>query len=272
VTTVPILQVITSTQPRGAEIFAADLEHALRALGREVTTVALAPCDGSSLDVATLGSHALAPSTLRALRRAASSAAIVVAHGSTTLPACGLALMGTRVPFVYRNIGDPTYWARSPMRRLRVGAMLRRAAAVVAVSDAAADAIIERFGVARGRVTTIPTAVPEERFPPIDADERCRARAQLSLPTDGVVIAAVGALSPEKDLGLALEVTELAPDSHLLVAGDGPERARLERLANRRAPGRVHFTGWLADRGAAYAACDVVLQTSRSEGLPAVLI
>jgi glycosyltransferase involved in cell wall biosynthesis len=31
----------------------------------------------------------------------------------------------------------------------------------------------------------------------------------------------------------------------LAVAGEGPDRPRLERLAAARAPGRVHFHGWL---------------------------
>jgi glycosyltransferase involved in cell wall biosynthesis len=267
-----VLQVIASTERRGAETFALDLDRALRARGHRVHTVALAPGQTPGLDVPTLGPRALAPSTLRALRAAARTASIVVAHGSTTLPACGIALVGTRVPFVYRNIGDPTYWTRSPTRRLRVGMLLRRAAAVVAVADDAAATIVERFRVPAARVTTIPTAVSAKGCSPPDPRERRRARAAFGLPDEFAVAAVVGALSVEKDVSTAIEVAGLVPDLHLLVVGDGPERARLERLAAVQAPNRVHFTGSLADPGPAYAAADLVLLTSRTEGLPAVLI
>ena len=39
-----------------------------------------------------------------------------------------LGLAGTGVPFVYRTIGDPSYWVRPSWRRRAVGLILRRAA------------------------------------------------------------------------------------------------------------------------------------------------
>ncbi len=58
----------------------------------------------------------------------------------------------------------------------------------------------------------------------------------------------------------------------LVVVGDGPDRALLERRAREIAPGRVHFVGQQPDPARLLGAADVVLCTSTTEGLPAVLI
>src|SRR4249919_2766244 len=75
-----VLQVISSTDRRGAEIFGVDLGDALHRRGRSVRTMALAPGRTAGLEVPTLGPSRFAPRTLRALRSAA--ATLVVAHGS----------------------------------------------------------------------------------------------------------------------------------------------------------------------------------------------
>jgi glycosyltransferase involved in cell wall biosynthesis len=267
-----ILQVIASTDRRGAEVFALDLEAALLRRGRATRTVALAPGRQGGLSVPTLGRRPLAPGTLRALRRAARDATVVIAHGSTTLPACALALAGTGVPFVYRNIGDPTFWASTPLRRARVRCFLGRAELVVAIAPGAASELTHRFGVERERVTTIPTGVPAARHQPADARARRAARVALGLPPDAPVVAVVAALSPEKNVGPAIDTIGECPDVVLVVAGDGPERPTLEAHARAAAPGRVHFTGSIGDPAPVYAAADALLLTSRTEGLPAVLI
>ncbi len=266
-----ILQVVTSTDRRGAEIFALDLEAALRRRGTIVDTVALTHGRGN-LDVPTLGDRRLAPTTLRALRRAARTVSLVVAHGSTTLPACALALAGSGVPFVYRNIGDPSYWTASAARRARVRILLRRATAVVAVAAPAATQLTDRLRVPPERVSVIPTGVPAARCSPADPGRRRGARDALGLPPDGAIAAVVGALSPEKDVALAIDAVGALSAWGLVVAGDGPERPALEARAAAVASGRVLFTGSLADPGPAFEAADVVVLTSRTEGLPAVLI
>jgi hypothetical protein len=103
----PVLQVITSTARRGAEVFAVELAATLRARGRAIETVALtAGPTGDALDVPVLGERSLGVSTLRALRRRMASSSVVISCGSRTLPACVLAGTGTGTGFVYRSIGD----------------------------------------------------------------------------------------------------------------------------------------------------------------------
>lgn len=267
-----VLQVVASNDRRGAEVFATDLGRALAARGHMVETVALAPGAAGGLDVATLGTRRLSPATLRALRRQARRFDVVVAHGSTTLPACAVALVGASTPFVYRNIGDPRYWSATILRRARVRLALRRAAGVVALADAARDVLVCEYGVAAERVVVIPTAVDEQRFSVPEPDARAAARRAYGLPRDAAVLAIVGALSEEKDVGAAIAAVAELDGAHLLVVGDGPLRSVLEGQAASAAPGRVHFAGALADPRSAYAAADLLVLTSRTEGLPAVLV
>ncbi|MFI1581011.1 glycosyltransferase family 4 protein [Embleya sp. NPDC020630] len=282
-----VLHVVTDPRRRGSQAFAHDLDAALRDRGRSSAVVALA--GSGEMDFPVLGPGRLHPSTLRELRRRAAGAGVVIAHGSTTLDACGIALAGTGTPFVYVNIGDPRHWARDALRRARVGLLLRRAAAIASVSPTGREILLHTYRLAPGRVRAIPNGRRPERFPPPDATDRSKARAELRLPTGATVLVVVGALAVEKRVALAIEAfaqlvegdsqraeeasehAEL-PTYRLLVAGEGPERAALEALAARRAPGRVTFTGNLADLGPVYRAGDVLVLSSTSEGVPGVLV
>ncbi|HEX2027366.1 MAG TPA: glycosyltransferase family 4 protein [Nitriliruptorales bacterium] len=270
---IQILQVITDTDRRGAQVFGRDLHGALTALGWRVRTVALSPgSHPDPLDVPVLGDRPLAPTTLGRLRREASDAQLIIAHGSTTLPACGLGTAGLATPFVYRNIGDPCFWANTPGRRLRVRILLQRARAVAALWPGAARALTRSFGVQAGRVRVIPNGVPVERFPPVEPGERPRARGRLGLRPDAATAVYVGALTDEKDVGTAIRAVPLLRGWQLLVVGEGPLRSSLQHLADRVAPGHVRFSGPTRTPHEAFAAADVVLLPSRTEGLPAVLI
>ena len=82
----------------------------------------------------------------------------------------------------------------------------------------------------------------------------------------------MGSLTDEKQVGVAIAAVGRLPHAYLVVAGDGPERAALEAQAAAAAGSRVRFTGALADAGPVYAAADVIVLPSRTEGMPAVLI
>ncbi|MEV7216411.1 glycosyltransferase [Kitasatospora cineracea] len=267
-----VLHVITDPRARGAQRLAHDLHGELLRRGQPSALAALHPhpdADPAALGpVPVLGPSRHHPATLRALRRAAARADVVVAHGSSTLQACALGLFAARTPFVYVNIGDPRHWTASPLRRLRVGAFLHRAAAVAAISPHAAEVLRTRFRLPARRLRTLPNARPADRFrPAADPADRAAARTALGLPADAPLIAWIGALSPEKRPDLALAAHALLPaDVHLALAGEGPLRAAL-------APGpRTHLLGPLADPAPLYRAADLLLLTSDSEGVPGVLI
>lgn len=84
-----------------------------------------------------------------------------------------------------------------------------------------------------------------------------------------------GRLTRQKNLDLALRA--FASGAHetdtLTLYGDGPERARLEKLARRLGMGtRVHFAGFVPDARAQMRKHHVLLLTSHYEGLPSVMV
>ncbi len=268
-----ILQVITDDDRRGAQVFAQDLGAACRDRGHHVVTVALARGAAGGLDVETLGPARLSHQSLSALRRRLSTSDVVVAHGSTTLPACALATAGTGVPFVYRQISDSLFWAATPARRWRVRTLLRRAAAVVALAPGAADVLRTRFAVDDAAIAVIPNGVPPDAFAPADRAARAAARRSFGLDPDRPVALSIAALVPEKGVDIVIEAVASHPEVQLLVAGDGPARADLERAAARLAPGRCVFAGSLPDAAPAYAAADLVVLASRGgDSMPAALV
>ena len=267
-----VLHVVASTDRRGAEVFASKLNEALSAKGWPGQVVALAPgVTQERLEVPTLGPGRRSPATFRGLRRIAARSGLVVAHGSTTLPLCAIGLAGSGRPFVYRNIGDPTHWGTSRLRRLRSKVFLRRAAAVVALTPATARQLVDIYEVPQERVRAIPRGVPAEDFPLRTAQRRVAARQRFGLPVDAPLVVYLGAMSPEKRPDVAVAAVCGMDGTHLALFGDGSERGTVERLAAE-APGRIHMMGSTPEPAMALAAADVLVVPSQTEGLPGVLI
>ncbi len=111
---------------------------------------------------------------------------------------------------------------------------------IIAVSDGVAD-YLNQFAEAAGKVQVIPNGVDIERFSPTTSPH---------LPFDAAAftIGFVGSLKAWHGLEVLVEafalVHDLAPESRLLIVGDGPMRAELEAgLATRHLLAAVHFTG-----------------------------
>lgn len=101
------------------------------------------------------------------------------------------------------------------------------------------------------------------------------ARARLGLPPGAFVIGSVGRLSPQKaplDLLAAFEIVARArPEAHLVIVGDGPERAAAEAFVARAGlTARVHLPGLRRDIPELMRAFHVFALASRWEGLPRV--
>ena len=84
--------------------------------------------------------------------------------------------------------------------------------------------------------------------------------APLAYRCDGYgdFIFTVNRLAPEKRIDLLLEAAAADPTLRVVIAGDGPDRERLERLAAERGlDGRAEFTGRISDEEVAdlYARC-----------------
>lgn len=268
-----VLHVLATNERRGAETFGYELHQALAARCMRSDIRCVEPGPGERpLPVSALADRRFSLAGARALRAGAAEAGVVVAHGSSTLLACGLGLAGLRVPFIYLSIGDPRYWAGSWVRRLRARWLIKRAAAVVAVSPGARDVLISHYGLPADRVRAIPNGRSAERFRPAEPGDQADARKSLGIPLDSDVVAVVGALGLEKRVDVAIEAVAQLSGVVLVVAGAGPERPALQALAEQAAPGRVIFVGTTDGPDAVLAAADVLALSSDSEGVPGVLI
>jgi glycosyltransferase involved in cell wall biosynthesis len=156
----------------------------------------------------------------------------------------------------------------APPRRWRAG--LARAYAVAAV---AASQLPLLTGVPTKRTVVIPNGVP---LPTAAGPEaRTAARRHLGLPADAAVAAAVARLSPEKGVDVLLEaMTQIDAGCRpfLVVAGDGPERPRLEEFARARLGGGCAFVGELTDVSPVYRSADLFVLPSRLESTPMALL
>lgn len=104
-------------------------------------------------------------------------------------------------------------------------------------------------------------------------DDPAEVRASLGIPTEAPVVGSVGNFKPQKaplDLLRAFAAASArVPSARLVVAGDGPLRARAEEEASRLGiADRVHLLGWRRDVPRLLRAFDVFLLTSLWEGLP----
>jgi glycosyltransferase involved in cell wall biosynthesis len=198
-----VLHVVTAAQRRGAELLAEELSEALGQSGWSSTVAALTPGTHETA-TPTLGSRALGATTLLRLRSLMRSASVVVAHGSRSLPACAIGGFGVRVPFVYRSIGDPRFWATSAPKRTVTGALMRRAARVIALTDEAAVVLAARYRVPPDRIVVIPKAIDAARFPGITPERRREARRALDIADDTKVALYLGSLSDEKNPAMAI--------------------------------------------------------------------
>ena len=101
---------------------------------------------------------------------------------------------------------------------------------------------------------------------------------RLSLPgSPRPVLGVIGRLSAEKGIDVLLRAVRVLHDhgtrASLLIAGDGPERETLTKLRDELGLGEsVHFLGAVHPIAALYPHLDVVVLSSRTEGLPNVLL
>ena len=161
-------------------------------------------------------------------------------------------------------------YAGGGLRRLvlrsTIALLYPRADARVAVSDGAADDLVELGGLDRSSITVLhnPVAPPDGR------------PGEVEWKGEGARILAVGTLIPVKNYSLLLSAFARLARSRpvsLVLLGDGPERGRLESLARELGiSDRVTFAGATMDPAPYYARADVFVLSSNNEGFGNVLV
>jgi len=231
--------------------FVAGLEEALGKRGHEIERAVVSTRAGGRRR------HLrLARDTLRAARRFRPD--VVYAH--FLVPAGLFAALETRTPVVVTAHGqDVENAVRHATVRAATNLVVRRAAAVVAVSDWLRQRLEAAIPAARGHVHVVDCGIDLDRFRPRDQSQ---ARAAVGWnETDGTAFLCLGSLTPRKNVLRLARAFERHATASLVFVGDGPLRGALEGRSGIRLAGTVphdQVPDWIA-------ASDVVCQPSLAE-------
>jgi teichuronic acid biosynthesis glycosyltransferase TuaC len=164
---------------------------------------------------------------------------------------------------------DITQLPGFPLPRRMIKWAAQRAAGVITVCHALRDEVIA-LGVDPARVTSLRNGVDLQLFQPVERDA---VRARLGLAH--FTMLAVGHLVPVKAQQVAVAALADLPDVRLLIAGTGPQREMLERLArDLGVSDRLTMLGALpqAQLRDYYGAADALVLPSEREGWANVLL
>ena len=167
------------------------------------------------------------------------------------------------VPFSVKARGsDIHYWGRRPDTGGQILETSRAAGGLIAVSEALRRDMIA-LGMEADKICVHRSGVDLDIFRPVD-----RVSAKAALGIEGPLIASVGSLIPLKGQKLLIEALDQLPEASLILAGDGPERPKLERMA-RKFGHRVRFLGNRPpdEMAGLLASADVMALPSEREGL-----
>ena len=165
----------------------------------------------------------------------------------------------------------------SPLVKALNGATISRDGGLIAVSDAAFDALPRRLR-ERAQVVVHGVDLSRSRAMAERRDEvRTAVRTELEVPPGELLAVTVAGLRSEKGYDVLLQTARLLRDREIPVrfaaAGSGPLESELAlRRQEFGLDGRFRFLGHRDDTLALMTAADVVVLPSHQEGLPVVLM
>lgn len=275
---------IDSDDPGGAETLIIELSKGSRAFGlspevfhfgnpwleemcrRNGIPCLRAPCHSLYSSAKTIPLFAIAFSRFLRARR------IDILHSHLFAPivgACASAFLN-RIPHIGTLHDIYTIEEkRSRVKHLRLASAL--GTRLVAVSDGMRRRI-EELGFPAGRIRVITNGADIDRF---QGSGDNALRSKLGISPDETILVCVGRLAGIKRHDVLIEAaSKLGPLPYrLLLAGDGPERQRLEGLVSRLGLGsRVMFLGQRDDIPEILKASDAFVLSSDSEGLSCSIV
>lgn len=146
----------------------------------------------------------------------------------------------------------------------------------IACADSHADYLVNNEKFPEAKVFMIPNGIDTNRFIE-DQASRIAWREKLSIAQDAPVVGIVAALRSEKNHDLFLEAArrtlQTLPEARFVIAGDGPERPRLEALAvEKNISQQVHFIGSTPDIPGVLSMVDIFSLTSHNEAKPVSIL
>lgn len=182
-----------------------------------------------------------------------------------------------KVPIVISCVGsDLMILPKNVLYKTLISWTAKSSNRIICVTESLKHAAI-RIGIDPEKTTVIPTGVNIAKFNLRISKKE--ARRKVGLPEKAKVILFVGRLVPVKRADRIIRALKRVlgrnPYTHLVVIGDGPLRARLKKLSyDLGIQDHVRFEGAIPYERVPfyYAACDVFILPSDSEGLPTVIL
>jgi len=229
--------------------FVATLEQALEARGHDIARAV----------VDTRGGHVRHARLAVDVIRTARSFEPDVVYAHFLVPAGLLGALAGRAPLVVTAHGQDVENARTHAAiRAATRLTVRRAHAVVAVSEWLRGRLVEALPEVEAKSSVIDCGVDLDRFAPRDV---AQARADVGWSPSGTGFLCLGSLSDRKNVIRLARVVEQRNEGEIAFVGDGPLRGALEGRP------RIHLAGAVPHEQVArwIAAADVVCQPSLVE-------
>jgi glycosyltransferase involved in cell wall biosynthesis len=302
-----ILHILASPHLGGAERVCLDLAKAQQSSGNKTNILFLAHGNASESaakegiaaiinddpDLASAVRSRRWAAAMRVLKNTTSQIQpqIVHSHVPFTHLACHRVLPALGIPWIATMHGSWRQFAFAPqtvgrpflrpflLLRHAIGDAVatRSAARVVAVADYVKNDLVH-IGISARRITVIHNGL-ESLTSPMNTET---ARSRLNLPQNVPLIGAMGYFAPVKGFDILLQafarMASRHSSVHLAIAGgdvlgDEKPRREIERLIHRLGIGeRVHLLGTQDPRAGFMAALDILVISSRTEGLPLTLL
>lgn len=146
----------------------------------------------------------------------------------------------------------------------------------VAVTTKIRQAFVQQYGIDKGKISLIAHPVDSDRISTLhDRADRAISRDKYQIPDDAFVMVFVGRLVPQKDplkfLQLAQKRQEIA-DEHFILVGSGELATACERFVHSNNLKNVTCLPFVENLPELFAACDVLIMSSKFEALPLVVV
>ena len=201
----------------------------------------------------------------------ATGADLIHAHGYKADVYTYFALRRTKLPFV----STCHNWLKEGLLVSCYGMVdrfvLRNYAAVIAVSDEVKAQLL-KAGVRKDKIHLIRNGIDLRPF------EQATPSLRVAFSSaKGLTVGWIGRLSREKGADIFLRAVAIVvaehPDARFVVVGDGPDLSMLNALMQKLdIEENVSFVGRRGDMPGVYASLDVMVSSSRQEGLPMAIL
>ncbi len=213
----------------------------------------------------------LFPAFVRALRRVRPQGLISTANNMNLITCLGRFVAGLRESAVALKTTNPIVRPGAKglgesVRRFTYVRAFDAADAIWPLCDAEQALLIREFPHAADKIAAVQNPYVTQAM---------LAAFQRSARDGPPLVLAAGRLAPQKRLDLLVEAFADIPSgaAHLIIAGDGGERAKLEAIVKaHRLEDRVTLLGYVADVTDLLRRADLMVLTSVFEGLPAVVL